>query len=64
MTQGNIVTFTNQKGDNEEEWDAEASFSLIEPIEEEKMASTSIVEEDDEMTFVVANPEHVNYRKD
>ena len=37
---------------------------MIEPIEEEEMSVTSIVEEDDEMVLVVANPEQVNYRKD
>uniref|UniRef100_A0A2N9J033 Uncharacterized protein n=1 Tax=Fagus sylvatica TaxID=28930 RepID=A0A2N9J033_FAGSY len=62
--QGNTTIFTNQEGDSKEEWDAEASFFMIEPIEEEEMAETSIVEEDKEMTLAVANPEQVNYRED
>jgi hypothetical protein len=62
--QGNTTAFINQEGDSEEEWDAEASFSMIEPTEEEEMATTSIVEEDEEMTLAVANPEQVNYRED
>uniref|UniRef100_A0A2N9J3P0 Uncharacterized protein n=1 Tax=Fagus sylvatica TaxID=28930 RepID=A0A2N9J3P0_FAGSY len=40
------------------------SFSMIEPTEEEEMAVTSIVEEDEEMALAVANPEQVNYRED
>uniref|UniRef100_A0A2N9EMD7 Retrovirus-related Pol polyprotein from transposon TNT 1-94-like beta-barrel domain-containing protein n=1 Tax=Fagus sylvatica TaxID=28930 RepID=A0A2N9EMD7_FAGSY len=62
--QGNTTAFTNQEGDSEEEWDAEASFSIIEPIEEEEMAATSIVKEDEEMALAVTNPEQVNYRED
>jgi hypothetical protein len=62
--QGNTTAFTNQEGDSEEEWDAEASFSMIEPIKEEEMATASIVEEDKEMALAVANPEQVNYRED
>jgi hypothetical protein len=62
--QGNMAAFTNQEGDSEEEWDAEASFSMIEPTEEEKMATTSIMEEDEEMALAVANPEQVNYKED
>ena len=58
-----MVAFTNQEGDSEEEWDAEASFSMIKPIEEEEMATTSIVEEDKKMALAVANPKQVNYRK-
>ena len=63
-TQGNTATSTYQEGDSEEEWDLEASFSMIEPIEEKKMATASIVEEDEEMALAVANPEQVNYRED
>jgi hypothetical protein len=37
---------------------------MIEPTEEEEMATTSIVEDDEEMTLAVANPEQVNYRED
>ena len=37
---------------------------MIEPIEEKKMATASIVEEDEEMALAVANPEQVNYRED
>uniref|UniRef100_A0A2N9J1Z6 CCHC-type domain-containing protein n=1 Tax=Fagus sylvatica TaxID=28930 RepID=A0A2N9J1Z6_FAGSY len=62
--QGNTAAFTNQEGDSEEEWDAEALFSMIKPTEEEEMAATSIVEEDKEMALAVANPEQVNYRED
>jgi hypothetical protein len=62
--QGNTVTSTYQEGDSEEEWDVEASFSMIELIEEEEMAATSIVEEDEEMALAVANPKQVNYRED
>uniref|UniRef100_A0A2N9I9Z4 Kinesin motor domain-containing protein n=1 Tax=Fagus sylvatica TaxID=28930 RepID=A0A2N9I9Z4_FAGSY len=61
--QGNTVAFTNQEGDSDEEWDAEALFSMIGPTEEEEMAATSIVEEDEEMALAVANPEQVNYRE-
>jgi hypothetical protein len=63
-TQGNTAAFTNQEGDSEEEWDAEASFSMIEPTEEKEMAATSIAEEDEEMALAVANPEQVNYKED
>uniref|UniRef100_A0A2N9F8R9 CCHC-type domain-containing protein n=1 Tax=Fagus sylvatica TaxID=28930 RepID=A0A2N9F8R9_FAGSY len=62
--QGNTAAFTNQEGESEEEWDAEASFSMIEPIEEEEMAATSIVEEDKEMALAMANLEQVNYKED
>ena len=61
--QGNTATSTYQ-GDSEEEWDVEASFSMIEPIEEEEMAAASIVEEDKEMALAVANSKQVNYRED
>ena len=63
-TQGNTAAFTNQEGDSEEEWDAEASFCMIEPTKEEEMAATSIAEEDEEMALAVANTEQVNYRED
>ncbi len=54
------MTSTNQEGDSKEECDAEASFSMIEPIKEEEMVVASIVEEDEEMALAVANPEQVN----
>ena len=62
--QRNTTAFTNQEGDSEEEWNAEASFFMTEPIEEVEMAAASIVEENVEIALAVNNPEQVNYRED